>query len=93
VLTAAGLQGSFRLLSPVRRGALLEPSRLARNLLVKAGERVVVVLVRAGLSVTFTGKAWGSAGPGEIVEVSLRDTARRLRGRVTEAGEVVVEQL
>jgi len=92
-LTAAGLQGSFRLLSPVQRGALLEPSRLARNLLVKAGERVVVVLVRAGLNITLTGKAWGSAGPGEMVEVSLRDPARRFRGRVTEAGEVVVEQL
>jgi flagella basal body P-ring formation protein FlgA len=92
-LTASGLQGSFRLLYPVPRGALLEPSRLARNLLVKAGERVVVVLVRPGLSVTLTGKAWGSAGPGETVEVSLRDPARRFRGRVTEAGEVVVEQL
>jgi flagella basal body P-ring formation protein FlgA len=92
-LTASGLQGSLRLLYPVRRGALLEPSRLARNLLVKAGERVVVVLLRPGLSVTLTGKAWGSAGPGETVEVSLRDPARRFRGRVTEAGEVVVEQL
>jgi flagella basal body P-ring formation protein FlgA len=92
-LTAPGLQGSFRLLYPLQRGALLEPSRLARNLLVKAGERVVVVLVRPGLSVTLTGKAWGSAGPGETVEVSLRDPTRRFRGRVTDAGEVVVEQL
>jgi flagella basal body P-ring formation protein FlgA len=92
-LTASGLQGSFRLLSPVSRGALLEPGRLARNLLVKAGERVIVVLVRAGLSVTLTGKAWGSAGPGEMVEVSLRDPARRFRGRVCDTGEVVVEQL
>jgi flagella basal body P-ring formation protein FlgA len=92
-LTASGLQGSFRLLYPVARGALLEPARLARNLLVKAGERVVVVLVRPGLSVTLTGKAWGSAGPGETVEVSLRDPLRRFRGRVMETGEVVVEQL
>jgi flagella basal body P-ring formation protein FlgA len=92
-LTASVLQGSFRLLYPVPRGALLEPSRLARNLPVKAGDRVVVVLVRPGLSVTLTGKAWGSAGPGETVEVSLRDPARRFQGRVTETGEVVVEQL
>jgi len=92
-LTVSGLQGSLRLQSPVRRGALLEPSLLARNLLVRAGERVVVVLVRSGLSVTMTGKAWGSAGPGEMVEVSLRDPSRRFRGRVSETGEVIVEQL
>ncbi len=92
-LTASGLQGSFRLLYPVPRGALLEPSRLARNLLVKAGERVVVVFVRPGLSITLSGKALGSGGAGETVEVSLRDPTRRFRGRVTEAGEVVVEQL
>jgi flagella basal body P-ring formation protein FlgA len=92
-LTASGLQGSLRLQSPVRRGALLEPSLLARNLLVRAGERVLVVLVRSGLSVTMTGKAWGSAGPGEMVEVSLRDPSRRFRGRVSETGEVIVEQL
>jgi flagella basal body P-ring formation protein FlgA len=92
-LTASGLQGSWRLLYPEPRGALLQPSRLARNLLVKAGERVVVVLVRPGLSITLNGKALGSGGPGETVEVSLRDPARRFRGRVTEAGEVVIEQL
>ena len=92
-LTVSGLQGSLRLQSPVRRGALLEPSLLARNLLVRAGERVVVVLVRSGLSVTMTGKAWGSAGPGEMVEVSLRNPSRRFRGRVSETGEVIVEQL
>jgi flagella basal body P-ring formation protein FlgA len=92
-LTASGLQGSFRLLYPVPRGALLEPSRLAREQLVKAGERVVVVFVRPGLSISLTGKALGSGGPGETVEVSLRDAARRFRGRVTEAGEVVIEQL
>ena len=92
-LTVSGLQGSLRLQSPVRRGALLEPSLLARNLLVRAGERVVVVLVRSGLSVTMTGKAWGSAGPGEMVEVSLRDPSRRFRGKVSETGEVIVEQL
>ncbi len=91
-LTAAQLQGSWRLMSPVARDDLLEPSRLARNLLVKAGERVVVVLLRPGLSITLTGKAWGSAGPGETVEVSLRDPARRFQGRVTDTGEVVVEQ-
>jgi flagella basal body P-ring formation protein FlgA len=92
-LTASGLQGSFRLLYPVPRGALLEPSRLAREQLVRIGERVVVVFVRPGLSITLSGKALGSGGPGETVEVSLRDPARRFRGRVTEAGEVVVEQL
>jgi len=92
-LTAADLQGSFRLLVPVSRGALLEPSRLARNLLVKAGERVTVVLVRPGLTLTLAGKAWGSAGEGEAVEVSLRDPARRFRGRVLANGEVLVEQL
>jgi len=92
-LTAGQLQGSWRLLYPVKRGSLLEPSRLIRHLLVRAGERVVVVLVRPGLSVTLTGKAWGSAGPGEMVEVSLRDPARRFEGRVTDTGEVVVEQL
>ncbi|OHD76144.1 MAG: flagella basal body P-ring formation protein FlgA [Spirochaetes bacterium RBG_16_67_19] len=92
-LTVSGLQGSLRLQSPVRGGALLEPSLLARNLLVRAGERVVVVLVRSGLSVTMTGKAWGSAGPGEMVEVSLRNPSRRFRGRVSETGEVIVEQL
>jgi flagella basal body P-ring formation protein FlgA len=92
-LTTSGLQGSFRLLYPVPRGALLEPSRLARELLVKAGERVVVVLVRPGLSITLNGKALGSGGPGDTVEVSLRDPARHFRGRITEAGEVVIEQL
>jgi flagella basal body P-ring formation protein FlgA len=92
-LTASGLQGSLRLQSPVRRGARLEPALLVRNLLVRAGERVVVVLVRSGLSVTMTGKAWGSAGPGETVEVSLRDPSRRFRGKVSETGEVIVEQL
>ncbi len=92
-LTASDLQGSFRLLYPVPRGSLLEPSRLGRNLLVKAGERVVVVFVRPGLSITLNGKALGSGGPGETVEVSLRDPARRFRGRITEAGEVVIEQL
>jgi flagella basal body P-ring formation protein FlgA len=92
-LTAARLQGSWRLLGPVARGALLEPSRLARDLLVRAGERVVVVLLRPGLSITLSGKAWGSAGAGETVEVSLRDPARRFRGRVSDTGEVVVEQL
>ena len=65
-LTEPDCRAPSGLLAPVTRGALLEPSRLARNLLVKAGERVVVVLVRAGLSVTFTGRAWGSAGRGEI---------------------------
>lgn len=91
-LTPADLEGSFRTLAPVSRGALLEPARLTRNLLVRAGERVTVVFVRPGLSVTLSGKAWGSGGRGETVEVTLRDPTRRFRGRVTDTGEVVVEQ-
>jgi len=87
------LEGSFRVLAPIPRGALLEPSRLARSFLVKAGDRVTVVFLRPGLSVTLPGRALGSAGRGETVEVSLRDPARRFRGRVEANGEVVVEQL
>jgi flagella basal body P-ring formation protein FlgA len=61
--------------------------------LVKNGEVVTVVFLRPGFSVTLPGKALGSGGRGEPVEVRLQGSARRFRGRIAGVGEVLVEQL
>jgi flagella basal body P-ring formation protein FlgA len=90
-----GLEASFRTLSPIARGTVLDPARLERSFLVRTGERVTVVFLRPGLSVCVPGKALGSGGRGEEVEVALSavPASKRFRGRVSAAGEVVVEQL
>jgi flagella basal body P-ring formation protein FlgA len=92
-LTASELSGSWRTLVPVAQGQLLEPGWLSREYWVRSGEAVSVVFLRPGFSVTLPGKALGSGGQGEPVEVRLPGSARRFRGRITAVGEVLVEQL
>ena len=70
----------------------MEPAHLSREYLVKAGEMVTVVFQRPGLSVSLPGKAFGSGGQGEPVEVRLQGSAKRFRGRISGLGEVLVEQ-
>jgi flagella basal body P-ring formation protein FlgA len=92
-LTASELSGAWRTLAPIAKGQLLEPARLSREYWVKAGEAVTVVFLRPGFSVTLQGKALGSGGQDEPVEVRLQGSARRFRGRISGVGEVLVEQL
>jgi flagella basal body P-ring formation protein FlgA len=92
-LTAVELAGGWRTLAPIARGELLEPARLSRELWVKSGDTVSVVILRPGLSVTLPGKAFGSGGPDDPVEVRLRGSARRFQARVTGVREVLVEGL
>jgi flagella basal body P-ring formation protein FlgA len=92
-LTASELSGAWRTLVPIAQGQLLEPAWLSREYLVRSGQSVSVVFLRPGFSVTLPGKALGSGGEGEPVEVRLQGSARRFRGRISGAGEVLVEQM
>ena len=96
-LTAGDLGVGFRVVTPIARGSALDPSRLSRSFLVRSGDRITVHFLRPGLSVSVRGKALGSGGLGEEVEVALAGGSgqgvRRFRGRVNDMGEVVVEQL
>jgi flagella basal body P-ring formation protein FlgA len=93
LLAATNLTGAWRTLTPIAQGQLLESARLTRELWVKTGDTVSVVFVRPGLSVTVPGRAFGSGGPGEPVEVRLRGSSRRFQARITGVREVLVEGL
>ncbi len=92
-LAASELSGAWRTLAPIAQGQLLEPAWLSREYWVRTGQAVSVVFLRPGFSVTLPGKALGSGGQGEPVEVRLQGSARRFRGRISGVGEVLVEQL
>ena len=92
-LTASELSGAWRTVVPITQGQLLQPAWLSREYLVRSGQAVSVVFLRPGFSVTLPGKALGSGGQGEPVEVRLQGTARRFRGLISGAGEVLVEQM
>jgi flagella basal body P-ring formation protein FlgA len=92
-LAASELAGAWRTLVPIAQGQLLEPAWLSREYWVRSGEAVSVVFLRPGFSVTMPGKALGSGGQGEPVEVRLKGSARRFRGKITGVGEVLVEDL
>ena len=71
----------------------MQPAWLSREYLVRSGQVVSVVFLGPGFSVTLPGKAMGSGGQGEPVEVRLQRSARRFRGLISGAGEVLVEQM
>jgi flagella basal body P-ring formation protein FlgA len=83
----------FRTTTTVRRGERIDPSRLERHYLVRAGESVTLVFIRPGLRVTVPGRAYSSGAAGDRIEVRARDASRRFSGTVSPSGEVLVEDL
>jgi flagella basal body P-ring formation protein FlgA len=83
----------FRTTSSIRRGERIDPARLERHYLVRAGETVTLVFIRPGLRVMVPGRAYGSGAAGDRIEVRPRDTSRRFSGVVSLSGEVLVEDL
>ena len=84
---------AYRATGPVRRGERIDPARLERHYLVRAGDTVAMVFVRPGLRVTVPGRAFSSGAAGERIEVRPREASRRFFGRVSPAGEVIIEEL
>jgi len=92
-LAAPDLAGLWRTIAPIARGELLDSARLRRDYWVNSGDAVLVVFQRPGLRVSLPGKAFGSGGQGEAVEVRLPGSTRRFRARITGVREGVVEVL
>lgn len=92
-LAAGDAIGSVRTTAPISQGALIDPGRLVRHYLVKAGDTVTVVFLRPGLSVSLPGKAYGSGSQGDTVEVRPLVSQKRFSGRISDSGEVLVERL
>jgi len=84
---------SFRTTAPIPRGQRVDPARLERHYLVRAGDTVTVVFLRPGLRVSLPGRSLGSGAAGDRVEVRTREAARRFSGEVSPSGEVIVEEL
>ena len=84
---------SFRTTAPIPRGQRVDPARLERYYLVRAGDTVTVVFLRPGLRVSLPGRSLGSGAAGDRVEVRTREAARRFYGRISPSGEVIVEEL
>jgi flagella basal body P-ring formation protein FlgA len=82
---------SYRTAAPIAGGAMIEINRLQRNLAVRAGDRIMIVFARPGLSVSLPGRALRSGSAGDIVEVRPERAAKRFQGRVASEGEVLVE--
>jgi len=82
----------YRTTAPIARGALIEPNRLQRDLAVRAGQRITIVFVRPGLRIAAQGRALRSGGMGDTIEVRPADAGKRFMGRVSGAGEVLVEK-
>jgi flagella basal body P-ring formation protein FlgA len=82
----------YRTTAPITSGALIEPNRLQRDLAVRAGQRITIVFVRPGLRIAAQGRALRSGGMGDTIEVRPVDTGKRFTGRISGAGEVLVEK-
>jgi flagella basal body P-ring formation protein FlgA len=83
--------GAYKTSAPVRQGELIRGDLLQRLPAVRAGERVIISFTRPGLRVTLPGRALRSGGVGDLISVRLEATAKRLDGRITARGEVLVE--
>jgi flagella basal body P-ring formation protein FlgA len=92
-LTAADRPEAFRTTAPLSRGERIDPARMLRNYLVRAGDAVAVVFVRPGLRVSVPGRAFASGAAGDRVEVRARGGSRRFTGTVVPSGEVIVDEL
>jgi flagella basal body P-ring formation protein FlgA len=84
---------AYRTIAPIPRGQRIDPSRLQRNYLVRAGDPVALVFVRPGLQVSVPGRAFASGAAGDRIEVMPRGGSRRFLGTVVPTGEVIVEEL
>jgi flagella basal body P-ring formation protein FlgA len=90
ILQGEAING-YRTLSPLRRGERIEGQRLQRVLAVRAGDRVMITVVRPGLRVTLPGRAFRSGSVGDVIDVRPQATTKRFRARITSQGEVLVE--
>jgi flagella basal body P-ring formation protein FlgA len=92
-LSFDGRPEAFRTVGPISRGERIDPARLERHYLVRAGDRITVVFVRPGLRVSLPGRAISSGAVGDIVQVRPQEGGRRFAGQVSGSGEVTVEEL
>lgn len=81
----------YKTLAPLRQGERLDGRLLQRVLAVRAGDRVVITVVRPGLRVSLPGRAFRSGSVGDIIAVRPEATTKRLQARITSNGEVLVE--
>jgi len=82
---------SYRTLSSLSQGERVEAERLQRVLAVRAGDRVMITVLRPGLRVSLPGRALRSGSVGDLVDVRPEATAKRFQARITAKGEVLVE--
>jgi len=90
VVQGEAIQG-YRTLSSLRQGERVEAERLQRVLAVRAGDRVMITVLRPGLRVSLPGRALRSGSVGDVVDVRPEATAKRFQARITAKGEVLVE--
>jgi len=81
----------YKTLAPLRQGERLDGRLLQRVLAVRAGDRVVITVARAGLRVSLPGRAFRSGSVGDLIDVRPEATTKRLQARITSKGEVLVE--
>ena len=82
---------SYKTLTSLRRGGLLDGRLLQRVLAVRAGDRVRITIARPGLHVSLPGRAFRSGSVGDLIDVRPDATAKRFQARITSKGEVLVE--
>lgn len=75
---------------PVRAGAVVSARDIGAAVLVKSGDLVVVSYENDGVSLTLEGKAMGSAGVGETLQVLNTASKKIIQAVVTGPGAAVV---
>jgi flagella basal body P-ring formation protein FlgA len=81
----------YKTVSSLRQGERVEGQRLQRVLAVRAGDRVMITVIRPGLRVSLPGRAFRSGSVGDIIDVRPEATTKRFQARITSKGEVLVE--
>lgn len=76
---------------PVQPGFVLTESLIEEETLVKRGDRVRMIVRGPGIELTSAGEAFESGGIGKVIRVRNVSSNRILSGRISGAGEVVIE--
>jgi flagella basal body P-ring formation protein FlgA len=75
----------------IRAGAVIETRDLAKQLLVRRGQPVTVVIESGSVQLSEVAVARSNGGLGEMVTVERPGSRRQLAGRVVGPGKVKVE--
>jgi len=75
----------------LNQGAVLTPSVIAINKVIKRGERVTILAETAGITIRAKGQALEAGGIGDIIRVKNLNSKKEIEARITGPGQVKVD--